>query len=328
MCASRVKIDALYVKIQHTSGRARAFTTGKTMTTVRLSMLALLTGTALLSISCSGTSGTPSGSSCVRCLPGFVCGPNGECLRLGGEASGGSAGSPGTDAGTPPGMGAPGAGVPGSTAGSGSGGASNGGSDPAPGSAGTSSGTAGAGGSGGGTPNPGAGGSNGGGTNGPFCASCSADADCGGGNNFCLAFSFGNYCGTDCSSGQPCANGANCVSIGDGSGNVVGMNCIPAGTDCSGVNTGGGPTGSGNGSGGSSGTGSGSCTTDTWSSFGSSFFQNYCNNCHGSEFSSHSAVQARPGSIGSSISSGSMPPGGLSGSIDSRIIKYLNCGAP
>jgi len=43
---------------------------------------------------------------------------------------------------------------------------------------------------------------------------------------------------------------------------------------------------------------------------------------------SHSGVQSQLGSIASSIQSGSMPPGGLSSSIESRIIKYLNCGAP
>jgi hypothetical protein len=104
------------------------------------------------------------------------------------------------------------------------------------------------------------------------------------------------------------------------------MNCVPSGTSCSGGGSGGSTGGSG--SGGSGGSGSGSCTTDTWSSFGNAFFQNYCNNCHGSKYASQSNVQAQLNSVYSSISSGSMPTGGLSSSTRTRILNYLNCGAP
>lgn len=308
------------------------------MKTVRLSVSALVAAMAILSTSCATSTGMPSESNCAPCGPGMVCVGNGQCVPFGSVGNSGS--GYGTDAGTPTGMGgAPGTGTPNPPAGSGSGGASgngngnpgaSGGAGGASGSgsnqgadAGTQTGTGGGSGAGTPNPNPGTGGSSGG-TNKSFCASCSSDADCGGGNNFCLAFSFGNYCGTDCGSGQSCPSGASCVQIGDGAGNVVGLNCIPSATDCSGTSTGGGTTGNG----GSSGTGSGSCTTDTWSSFGSSFFQNYCNSCHGSQYASHASVQSQLGSISSSISSGNMPTGGLSSSMRSRILGYLNCGAP
>src|SRR4051812_16181444 len=49
---------------------------------------------------------------------------------------------------------------------------------------------------------------------GNYCAACTSDATCGGGNNFCLAFEVGgSYCGTDCSHGESCPTGATCYDI-------------------------------------------------------------------------------------------------------------------
>ncbi len=303
------------------------------MTSLRLSLFAVLAGTALLSTGCATPGSVPWQASCSPpCASGFVCAGTNRCVPANNSGSGNAAnggggnyangggntasGGGGNYANGGGGSGGSQTGTGGSgTAGSGSGtGGSNqgtGGQTGMGGSSGFGGGSSGSGtggsGFGGGSNGNGTGGSgfgggsSGGGTN--YCGSCSSDADCGGGNNFCLAFSFGNYCGTDCSAGQQCPSGASCQQIGDGSGNVVGSNCVPNGTDCSGNPTGGSTGGGGSGGGSGSGTGgsgSGSCTTDTWSSFGASFFQSECANCHGS-MGSQSGVQSQLGSIASSI---------------------------
>ncbi len=169
----------------------------------------------------------------------------------------------------------------------------------------------------------------GGGSTGAYCGACSSDADCGGGNNFCLAFSFGNYCGTDCSAGQTCPSGAYCAGIGDSSGATIGQNCVPnSGTTCSGGSTGGGGGGTPDAG---TGGGGGSCTSDTYSGWAGTFFSNHCNRggCHGSSEFTASDCRSRTSTIASYISSGSMPRGEtLSSSDRSRILTWLNCGAP
>jgi hypothetical protein len=90
--------------------------------------------------------------------------------------------------------------------------------------------------------------------------------------------------------------------------------------------SGGGVTGGGSGGGGGT-----ACTTDTWASYGSGFFASNCTTgCHNhrEDMTRQSGVQAGASTISGKISGGSMPPGGLSGTEKTRILKYLSCGAP
>lgn len=77
-----------------------------------------------------------------------------------------------------------------------------------------------------------------------------------------------------------------------------------------------------------SSSGGASCGTDTWASYGQGFFASNCASCHGFA-SSQGSVQANAGTIASKIQSGQMPPGGGLSSADvSRVVAYLDCGAP
>jgi hypothetical protein len=138
----------------------------------------------------------------------------------------------------------------------------------------------------------------------------------------------GGYCGVSCTSTCSSAT-ASCVTIYDASGNVLGKNCVPTSGSC-GLGTGGGSGGGGGpGTGGGSGTGGGgSSCTDTWSNYASAFFNSYCANCHGTEFSTQADVSSNAAATKSSISTGSMPPGGLSSSEQTRILNWFNCGMP
>jgi len=74
-----------------------------------------------------------------------------------------------------------------------------------------------------------------------------------------------------------------------------------------------------------------SAVTDTWSTYGQSFFATNCRTCHEhtSQFGSQSAVLNSINSIESEISSGAMPEGTtLSATDKTRILSYLACGAP
>lgn len=196
--------------------------------------------------------------------------------------------------------------------------------------------------SGGGTASGGGAGAAGGGagvTN-FYCAPCTSDGDCGGGNNFCISFTFGDYCGTDCSN-VTCGAGQRCANIVDSSNTVLGKDCVPAtGSTCAGATGGGaGSTGGGSGSmgggagstgGGTGSTDAGVCTTDTWSSWAQNFFNTRCNSCHQhtGEFT-QAYVLSRKTSISSRINSGNMPQGSsLSAADKQRILKYLSCGVP
>ena len=173
-------------------------------------------------------------------------------------------------------------------------------------------------------------------SSGNYCGTCSSNADCGGGSNYCLTDSSGNnYCGTDCSAGQACPSSASCQQILDQNNNVVGSNCFPTSGYCvaqvggssssggsstttsqgttggawtSGGSNGGGSSSGGSSSGGSTSTTAAQCTPDTWSNFAQSFFNNNCGQCH-SQFSSYSSVVSDAKSITSKISNGSMPQG-------------------
>jgi hypothetical protein len=78
-------------------------------------------------------------------------------------------------------------------------------------------------------------------------------------------------------------------------------------------------------------TSDGGCS-DTWSSYGQSFFPTNCagSGCHHSfSPSSHSDVQNNAGTLSWYISGGSMPRGrSLSSSERTRVLTYLACGAP
>jgi len=211
-------------------------------------------------------------------------------------------------------------------AGGGSGGglASGGGGGATGGGGGSSTGGGGGSATGGGTAAGGgsASGGGGGGTSSAWCRACTTDADCGGTNNFCLGFSFGDFCGTDCSATGTCATGQRCANIIDNTTMaVIGRNCVPVtGSTCSTGTTGGGAGGGG-------GT---TCTTDTWANYAQNFFATQCASCHShtGQFATKSFVVTNKSIITSRISSGSMPPNGLSSADRARILEYLSCGVP
>ena len=68
-----------------------------------------------------------------------------------------------------------------------------------------------------------------------YCRSCGGDGDCDGGENRCLRNSRTGaaFCGTPCDGG--CPDGAECANIGDGSGRVVAMLCVPTSGTCDGA---------------------------------------------------------------------------------------------
>jgi len=62
-----------------------------------------------------------------------------------------------------------------------------------------------------------------------YCQSCtgSGDNECGGPQNYCVTIGgAGPYCGVDCSQGQACPRGFDCLPISDGAGNIIARNCI------------------------------------------------------------------------------------------------------
>ncbi len=72
----------------------------------------------------------------------------------------------------------------------------------------------------------------------------------------------------------------------------------------------------------------GGACTDTWSSFGQSFFSSTCAGCHGS-YATHSVVQASASQFEQVISSGSMPRNAsLTSAQRTQVLAYLACGAP
>ena len=101
----------------------------------------------------------------------------------------------------------------------------------------------------------------------------------------------------------------------------------PAGGGTGGGTGGGLATGSGGGANGGGG-GSTQCTTDTWANYGQTFFANQCASCHQGQFATKSLVVTNTSIITSRISSGSMPPNGLTATDRARILKYLSCGVP
>jgi hypothetical protein len=147
------------------------------------------------------------------------------------------------------------------------------------------------------------------------CNGCCRDGVCEDGTTTEACGDHGNLCDV-CVGAQVC-NGR--CELGTGGGTGAGGGTGGGGTASGGgVGTGGGGTGGG-----------GPCTTDTWSSYGATFFQSNCARCHGSAFSSHAVVQSESGLLSSYIGGGAMPPGGgLSSAPRNRAVTYLNCGAP
>jgi hypothetical protein len=149
------------------------------------------------------------------------------------------------------------------------------------------------------------------------CTGCCRDGVCEAGTVTEACGSNGDLCDV-CVGAQVC-NGR--CELGTGGGTGAGGGTSSGGGTASG---GGAATGGGTGTGG----GGGPCTTDTWSTYGSTFFSGNCSRCHGSAFSSHATVQSEAGLLSSYIGGGAMPPGGLSSTPRNRAVTYLNCGAP
>jgi Cys-rich repeat protein len=184
-------------------------------------------------------------------------------------------------------------------------------------------------------PNPGSG---------SVCATCAMDSDCGGTGNYCLQDNNGVAgCGTACQTSADCAAGNTCYGLQDSSGNTVGSNCFPTGGVCGGTvgSTDGGTVGStdaGTVTPPPPSTDAGTpaaCTPDTWGSFAQSFLVTNCTGCHTHSFDTgggnldYPTVAQEQSSLSGQISTGRMPPGrGLSSSDKSRILAWLNCGAP
>lgn len=64
-----------------------------------------------------------------------------------------------------------------------------------------------------------------------YCKPCESDLDCGSSNNFCLRLNSGldqTYCGVDCSSGQECPRGFECLRIRAAGDVTLGYQCVAA----------------------------------------------------------------------------------------------------
>ena len=87
----------------------------------------------------------------------------------------------------------------------------------------------------------------------------------------------------------------------------------------------------GGGGGTAAGGGGGSGCNDTWSNYGGTFFATYCSACHhhSGQFSSAAVVQAELPFVTQEIQYRYMPQGYvLPAAEQTRILAYLNCGAP
>ncbi len=74
--------------------------------------------------------------------------------------------------------------------------------------------------------------------------------------------------------------------------------------------------------------GDGGTCSDTWASYGASFFSANCAGCH-FNYTTHSQVQASASALASVIAQGSMPRGiALSTASRNEVVTYLTCGAP
>ncbi len=102
----------------------------------------------------------------------------------------------------------------------------------------------------------------------------------------------------------------------------------PSAAGCATGGGAGGGGGGGTGGGGGGGGGSTSCGADTWTNYAKTWFDGNCSGCHSTEFSTYQAVAGAQSRIDSRISSGSMPPGGLSSSDRQRILSWFSCNMP
>lgn len=70
------------------------------------------------------------------------------------------------------------------------------------------------------------------------------------------------------------------------------------------------------------------CTADTWASWGSTFFGNYCGGCHGWA-NGYSGVKSRSSAVRADIVSGSMPTNTtLSQAEIDEATRWIDCGMP
>lgn len=164
------------------------------------------------------------------------------------------------------------------------------------------------------------------------CAACTANADCGSGG-FCVQ---GRCAMGPCTSSAQCGTGQSCFNLTNGT-QTVGTACFPTSQSCAGgavadAGTAVRDAGTAVRDAGSTPTtdaGAAACTTDTYATYAKAFFQQNCDGCHGHAFgSSYATFNVAKTSVRSRINSGSMPPSPLSASVKTRILKWIDCGAP
>lgn len=138
---------------------------------------------------------------------------------------------------------------------------------------------------------------------------------------WCALFS---ACGGVEMSGEDAGSGGGGGAVGGGAGGGGGGGGAVAG--------GGGGTALGGGGGTATGGGGGSAScTDSWSTYGGTFFATYCTACHhhSGQFTTAAAVQGELAFVTQEIQYRYMPQGYvLSATEQARILAYLNCGAP
>ena len=158
-----------------------------------------------------------------------------------------------------------------------------------------------------------------GGTTGPppaaFCSPCTSTS-CGPVTSVCLQDARGfNFCGTDCTDGQPCPTGAQCFATSKFNPNNAARiyNCFPSGFLCYCVNNG-----------------------DTWMNYAQALFTNKCQSCHSQypttlanfQFTSYANVSNVAARIQVQLAYSYMPLSPVSLTPDDRVrlLNWLDCG--
>jgi hypothetical protein len=148
----------------------------------------------------------------------------------------------------------------------------------------------------------------------PFCSSC-ATGSCGPVTSVCMQDARGfEFCGTDCTDGQACPTGAQCIStnkFNPQTGQTI-FNCFPDSFLCW-------------------------CSpnSDTWSNYADGFFTSNCQTCHSqyptqlTQFTSFQNVQNASSNIQAQIGYEYMPlQHTLTQDERARILNWLDCGLP
>ena len=148
----------------------------------------------------------------------------------------------------------------------------------------------------------------------PYCSSC-AGTSCGPVTSVCMEDGRGfNFCGTDCTDGQACPMGSECVFTSVFNPNTAQriMNCFPMDFLCYCV-----PNG------------------DTWSNYAQSFFATNCTSCHSMystlsnyQFTTYQNVLSHASLIQTQVGNEYMPayPNTLTQDERGRILNWLGCG--